>query len=106
MYDNDNDYYPTEWDIKREKEYQEKQQEELKKKRLEEKERLRQLVYKKTKYGITKTRYYGSIVDSWFCHKCNRWVYPCSEWIHDGIVETSCPRCCEPLIYCSELDEE
>lgn len=104
MYDYDDSDYPTTWDIQREKEYQERQQEELEKERLKEKERLRQLVYKKTKYGITKTKYYGSIVDSWFCIKCNRWVYPCSEWIHDGIAETSCPRCYETLVYCSELD--
>lgn len=105
MYDYDYSDYPTNYDLMLEEEYKRRQQEELEKWKLKEKERLRRLVYSKTKYGITKTRYYGSIVDSWFCPKCNRWVYPCSEWGHDGIVETSCPRCYDTLVYCSELNE-
>ena len=106
MYDYDDSDYPSKYDLMLEEEYQRRQQEEREKREIEEKERLRRLVYSKTKYGITKTKYYGSIVDSWFCHKCNRWVYPCYEWGHDGIVETSCPRCFETLVYCSELDEK
>ena len=106
MYDYDVSDYPSKYDLMLEEEHQRRQQEEREKREIEEKERLRRLVYSKTKYGITKTKYYGSIVDSWFCHKCNRWVYPCSECGHDGIVETSCPRCFETLVYCSELDEK
>ena len=103
MYEWEETAYPTEYYLRLEEEYKNSQQIN---REIEEKERLKRLVYSKSKYGSTKTKYVGSIVYSWFCPNCNRWVRPDHEWIHDGICETSCPRCWDTLVNCAGLEED
>lgn len=98
--------YPTEDDVKRLQELERIHNKEREDNRKREIERLTKLVHSKTKYGITKMKYYGSIVWAYFCPNCNKWVYPTSEHSHHGICEATCPECGDTLVYCDILNQE
>ena len=101
MYDYDYSEQELKWI---EEEHKKRDIGEKQRKEKEEKERLRRIVYSKSKYGSSDIKYNGSICYDWFCHHCNRWVQPGHESWSGGIGENWCPRCGNTLVHCGDLD--
>lgn len=56
--------------------------------------------------GNTPRRYGGEFCATWYCKRCNRWVYSGVESSSGGITTSYCPRCGDSFAHAWILDEE
>lgn len=104
MYEYDT-YEPSEQELKWEQEYIERKEKEQKAKReAEDKQEAKELISRISRYGNAQIKEGGELCYNWYCPHCNRWFHAWHESCHDGIVETDCNYCGEPLAHSSLLD--
>mgnify|MGYP000954050537 CR=1 FL=1 len=104
MYE-DRVYEPSEQELRWEREeLAQKEQERKKKREAEDKEETRRQIGKATRYGNAKIREGGGLCSDWYCPSCHRWFRAWHESYHNGIIETCCSFCGEPLAHSYLLD--
>lgn len=101
-----NQYEPSEQEILWAREYIEQKEKEQREQREKEyKEDVEKRVNSISHYGNAKVKSGGGLCYDWYCPHCNRWFHAWSESSHNGLTETHCIRCGEPLAHSWVLDE-
>lgn len=66
----------------------------------------RRKIYEITGGGNTPIRYGGELCATWYCKRCNRWVYVGYESSSRGITTSDCPRCGSGFAHSGLLEDK